>query len=366
MKREKKEATSAIVKLSQKYGLDEVKLVETLRATVIRPKRIRGRDGKPDSFVPASEAEVNAFLAVAAQYDLDPLLKQIHAFVSDRGGGIVPIVGYDGWVRLVNRERRFAGFETVDHLDEQNNLYAITGKMHVWNSHDGTPDEGKYTVEVTEYLAECRMDTEPWKKWPRRMLRNKVYNQTARMAFGLSGLYDEDEGARIEALEDAIDITPTKIPQAISGVGRTGSAPGSSGPPSGETERGAAEVGKDSPPPQSAPQAQREGGQETRSPGQEGKDTPPPTGAQAQPGKDAPRTDVEKRKYIEEVAEKAAKQFNVPSNQVVYDLSKFNSTKAGEEGKEVGTDNVETLSGRWLNKTYGNAKKMEEELNVPF
>jgi hypothetical protein len=41
-------------------------------------------------------------------------------------------------------------------------------------------------------------DTEPWKKWPVRMLRWKAYIQCARVTFGLSGIYDSDEAARID------------------------------------------------------------------------------------------------------------------------------------------------------------------------
>jgi phage recombination protein Bet len=346
MKRERKETTSAIAKLSQKYGLEEVKLVETLKATVIKPKKITGRDGKPDQYIPATTEEVNAFLMVAAQYDLDPMLKQIHAFVDNRpGAGIVPIVGYDGWVRLVNREKRFAGFESIDHLDEKGNLYAITGKMRVLKDPSGAPELGSYTVEVTEYLEECRGTTTPWQKWPQRMLRNKAYSQAARMAFGLSGIYDEDEGDRIrEAGEmDAIDVTPTKVPQAL-----PGRVPDK---PSPEVEKKTAQEPAGEPI-SHAPQG---------SPSPEGKGAAAPS-----PAAEAPKTDEDKRSYIGAVAERASKQFGIEVAQVVFDLSKFISTKAGEEGKEIGARDLSRLSGRWLNSTYGAAKKLEAELDAPF
>ena len=357
MKRERKETTSAIVKLSQKYGLEEVKLIETLRATVIKPKKIRGKDGKPDEFVQASVAEVNAFLMVAAQYDLDPLLRQIHAFVSDQGGGIVPIVGYDGWVKLVNRERRFAGFTSVDHLDEKGNLYAITGKMRVAVDPAGTPKDGYYDVEVTEYLEECRRDTEPWKKWPRRMLRNKTYSQTSRMAFGFSGIYDEDEGDRIREIEEAIDVTPTKVPQALPGRPESSTT---SGAPKGENpEKKGGEK-----PAQEAPGSTHGGGaQGTPSPGSDragaAASTQPPTGAA-----DTPKTDAQKKDFILKTAEKAAKEYNVPASQVIYDLSKFISKKEGQKDEEVGVQSLDDprLTSRWLNKVYGEAKRLEAAL----
>jgi hypothetical protein len=52
-------------------------------------------------------------------------------------------------------------------------------------------------VEVTEYLAECRQGTDPWKKWPARMLRHKAAIQAIRYAFGFSGIVDPDEADRM-------------------------------------------------------------------------------------------------------------------------------------------------------------------------
>ena len=337
---------SALAKLSEKYGLEEVKLVDTLRATVIKSKKVRGRDGKPDTWVPASIEEVNAGLMVAAQYDLDPLLKQIHFFPAE-GGGIVPIVGYDGWVKLVNREKRFAGFKSIDNLDGFGNLISITGIMRVWVSEPGGEF---YEVEVTEYLEECQRDTEPWKKWPRRMLRNKTYNQTARMAFGFSGLYDEDEGARIlEAAEAAIDVTPTvKIPQALPSSTTSGAPKGQNTEKSGDGKT------------HEDPPGSTEG---SAHPGT-GKTAEPAAGAQG--GGDAPKSDQEKKSFILAVAEKAAKQFGVSVAQVIFDLSKFKDKD--DPSKEVGAQGIEDprLVGRWLNKTYGEAKKLEANLDVPF
>ena len=343
---------SALARLSEKYGLEESKLVDTLRATVIKSKKVRGRDGKPDTYVPATIEEVNAGLMVAAHYDLDPMLKQIHFFPAE-GGGIVPIVGYDGWVKLVNRERRFAGFRSIDNLDGSGNLISITGIMKVWVSEPGGES---YEVEVTEYLEECRRDTEPWKKWPRRMLRNKTYNQTARMAFGFSGLYDEDEADRIrEASEAAIDITPAvKVPQALP-RSSSSTTPGVSG-----AEKGA-------PPVSQEPTGSTQNGGAQGSPSQ-GADPATGAGGASAAGEvsDAPKTDAEKKAYIQSVAEKGAKQFNVSPEQVIYDLSKFMGKTKDNPPKdvEVGAGGIDDprLVGRWLNKTYGEAKKLEAEL----
>ena len=52
-------------------------------------------------------------------------------------------------------------------------------------------------TKVTEYFAECARATEPWKQFPRRMLRHKAVKEAVRVAFGISGITDEDEARDI-------------------------------------------------------------------------------------------------------------------------------------------------------------------------
>jgi hypothetical protein len=50
-----------------------------------------------------------------------------------------------------------------------------------------------HPTKVTEYFSECSRPTEPWKQFPRRMLRHKCIKESARVAFGVSGITDLDE-----------------------------------------------------------------------------------------------------------------------------------------------------------------------------
>jgi hypothetical protein len=52
-------------------------------------------------------------------------------------------------------------------------------------------------VRVTEYVSECRRNTEIWKTMPRRMIRHRSLVQCARVAFGLSGIWDEEEAEEV-------------------------------------------------------------------------------------------------------------------------------------------------------------------------
>lgn len=139
----------------------------------------------------ATPAQFNAFLLVAQEYGLNPVLKEVYAFPS-KGGGIQPIVGIDGWLRMANDHEQFDGLETIDRLDPQGNLSAVTVKVY--------RKDRAHSVEVTEYLAECRQGTEPWRKWPSRMLRHKAVIQALRYAFGFSGIVDPDEAERMRPM----------------------------------------------------------------------------------------------------------------------------------------------------------------------
>lgn len=143
------------------------------------------------------------FVAVAKQYGLNPLVKEIYAFPA-KGGGIQPIVSIDGWLTMINRHADMDGLETDDKI-EDGKLVAITARIFVKNR--------SKPVTVTEYMAECRRDTDVWKRWPARMLRHKAVIQCARYAFGFSGIMDEDEYDRSMSKDITGSASATVIEQ---------------------------------------------------------------------------------------------------------------------------------------------------------
>lgn len=161
--------------MAEKYNIAPQRLMQVLCATVIKGK------------TSPSMEEVAAFVIVANQYGLNPWTREIHAFVSD--GRVVPIVGIDGWSRIVNRNPDFDGVEFTEALDEQGNPESTTCTIFV---------KGRsHHVRVTEWFDECKRNTIPWQSMKRRMLRHKSFIQCARLAFGLAGIYDEDEARDI-------------------------------------------------------------------------------------------------------------------------------------------------------------------------
>ena len=148
-----------------------------------------------------SQEQFLSFLSVANEYNLNPLTKEVYAFPT-KGGGIQPIVSIDGWLKIINSHPQFDGMEFSDSLDEGGKLTSVTCRIY-------RKDRSR-PVEMTEYMSECAGSSEPWRKWPARMLRHKATIQTARYAFGLSGIIDPDEADRYEQ-QNVIekDVTPT-------------------------------------------------------------------------------------------------------------------------------------------------------------
>ena len=176
---------SLVDSMAAKYEMEPAAFIGAIKATVIKGD--------------CSNEQFAAFLMVAKEYDLNPLTKEIYAF-PDRGG-ITPIVSIDGWMNLINSHPQFDGMEFVDTEGADGKLYSVECKMY-------RKDRQRPTT-VIEYMSECFRQTDPWKKWPNRMLRHKAAIQCARYAFGFSGIMEPDEFDRMK------DVTPS-TPEAPS------------------------------------------------------------------------------------------------------------------------------------------------------
>lgn len=177
--------------MAERYGMVAKNFEATLRATVVP------RETTPEQFA--------AFLLVCKEYELNPITKEIYAFPT-KGGGIQPIVSVDGWANLINSHPAFDGMEFDDTMDEKGNLVAITCRMY--------RKDRQRPVTATEYMIECRRNTDPWKQWPRRMLRHKAMIQAARYAFGFAGIIEPDEWERSPERPAAAVALPPSPPPA--------------------------------------------------------------------------------------------------------------------------------------------------------
>ncbi len=180
------ERRSVLNKMAERYSVATDKLLETLKNT---------------AFKGATNEQLMALCIVADQYKLNPFTKEIYAF-PDKNGGIVPVVGIDGWLRIINEHPQFDGMDVECNPDE------CTVTIH-------RKDRAHATV-LTEYMAEVRRDNSaPWKSHPMRMLRHKAIIQCARAAFGYSGIKDPDEAERIIECERKPVAMPVAIPADV-------------------------------------------------------------------------------------------------------------------------------------------------------
>jgi phage recombination protein Bet len=186
---------SPLAVMAARFNIEPNKLMPVLKNTVIR-----GAGGRE-----AQDAEVAAFVIVANEYGLNPFTKEIYAFASK--GAVVPIVGVDGWAKLVNRQAKFDGCEFEEVTDDNGKPVKTTCKMFV---------QGRtHPIAVTEWFSECYRKTEPWDQMPHRMLRHKAFIQAGRICFGLAGIYDEDEARDIITRKEVVieDIRePEELP----------------------------------------------------------------------------------------------------------------------------------------------------------
>lgn len=178
--------TELVAMMAKEQHLDAQEYASTVMKSCFDPKN----QTSPEQFM--------AFLMIAREHKLNPITREIYAFA--KGGKVTPIVSIDGWLKIINDHPDFMGMEFKDELDDADNLLAITCKIYRMRNGEKTK------TEVTEYLDECKMPTEPWKKWPARMLRHKATIQCARYAFGFSGIMDADEAQRIESIDGTATV----------------------------------------------------------------------------------------------------------------------------------------------------------------
>ena len=184
--------TTLTSKLAAKLdmGDDGSDLIETLKATAFKGE--------------VTNAQMTALMVVANQYGLNPWTKEIYAF-PDKNNGIVPVVGVDGWARIINDNPQFDGMEFAQ-SDEKVRMPGANSDAPAWIECAMYRKDRTRPVIIREYLDEVYREPfkgkfglvpGPWQTHPKRFLRHKAMIQCARMAFGYGGIFDQDEAERI-------------------------------------------------------------------------------------------------------------------------------------------------------------------------
>lgn len=192
--------------LAKSFEVDPATLITTMKRTCFRQKKLKASDPAPPEI---TNEQLLMLMVVAKQYQLNPFTRELYAFPSD--GGITPIVGVDGWAKIINSRPEMDGVEfdygptiaAVPHPTEPGGF--ISKPCPEWVEAIIYVKGRSKPVRVREYIMECRRDSTPWTGMPFRMLRHKAFMQAGRLAFGLGGIFDEDEA------EDQVKTIPATV-----------------------------------------------------------------------------------------------------------------------------------------------------------
>lgn len=178
----KAQTQGLIARLAGRFGVEPNRLLKCLTSQVF--KQADGRQ-------PSNE-ELMVLLLVCENFGLNPFNREIYAF-RGKSGDIVPVVSLDGWAKIVRSQKDFNGVsfrfsETTVKVAGANQELPEFVECSIRLKGVDEP------IVIQEFMVECFNDKSPvWKKWPRRMLRTRAFIQCARLAFSLTGLYDEGE-----------------------------------------------------------------------------------------------------------------------------------------------------------------------------
>jgi len=172
--------------LATLVGMEPQAMLDTIKAQCFK--------GNPANI---SDTQLAAFVSIAAEMGVNPLLPgMIYAYPSS-GGAIVPMMGPDAVFKKLTEHKDVAGWETTVYPEDvtQPPTHAVT---KIYRKSSDKP------LTYTAVLSEWKIGANPnWNSRPRHMLSLRSLKQCARQI--IHGIpFDEDERVMMEA----IDVTP--------------------------------------------------------------------------------------------------------------------------------------------------------------
>lgn len=127
-------------------------------------------------------------LRMASKHLLDPLSDEIGLMETKEG--FLPFITIDGWAKLINQHPQYAGMSLREPTESNNQLPA-------WMECTIYRNDRILPIVVKEYLEEVMTNHPSWQQMPRRMLRHRVIQQCARLAFGISSFDSTDNASEL-------------------------------------------------------------------------------------------------------------------------------------------------------------------------
>lgn len=117
-------------------------------------------------------------LRLANKYQLDPLSDEV-SLLQGQDQTYQAFITIDGWSKLINLHPQYAGMSLRDSTE-------LINGIPTWMECTIYRNDRILPIVIKEYFEEVRTDHPSWQQMPRRMLRHRVIQQCARLAFNIS------------------------------------------------------------------------------------------------------------------------------------------------------------------------------------
>ena len=178
-------------------GMEKLFMLDTIRAQCFRTV---DKNGQP---IEVSDEQVAAFVSIAVEMKVNPLLPGMLYAYPKRGGGVTPIMGPDGVFKKLSEHPAVDGWN-VKVFPEDVTLKPTHAVATIYRKGSTHP------IEYTALLSEWAVSDNPnWAGKPRHMLGLRALKHAARQV--IHGLpYDEDDRRFMEETE--LNVTPGAAP----------------------------------------------------------------------------------------------------------------------------------------------------------
>jgi phage recombination protein Bet len=136
-----------------------------------------------------TDNEITLMLHMASKYNLDPLLGEIY-LLPFKGNVARPYVSCAGMLAAANHTGLFDGIETELHYSDEGKILACT--CRVWRK------DASHPFQTTVLMSEYNSGRSLWSEKPATMIVKVAQMHGLRLAFGLSGLYIQEEFDRAD------------------------------------------------------------------------------------------------------------------------------------------------------------------------
>jgi hypothetical protein len=142
-------------------------------------------------------------LRLANKYQLDPLSDEI-ALLQGQDQSYQPFITIDGWSKLINHHPQYAGMSLRDSTE-------LIDGIPSWMECTIYRNDRILPIVIKEYFEEVRTDHPSWQQMPRRMLRHRVIQQCARLAFNISSTDHSFKNQKTQVnVEISDELSPRK------------------------------------------------------------------------------------------------------------------------------------------------------------